>query len=163
MSQLLALGIFKAEINKEALASKYLTQETSFILKNEKDITLNISDLKGKVVFINFWASWCPPCRAEMPSINNLYKWLKIYPRFVFLLVDEDEDKKRETIYIQKNNFSFPVYNIVAGVPAKIYSGTLPTTVVLNKRGQIVYKHEGIASYGGQDFISQLRDVAETN
>ncbi|MEO8822661.1 MAG: TlpA disulfide reductase family protein, partial [Ginsengibacter sp.] len=127
-----------------------------FSLTDSNGNNISSSTLQGKVVLINFWASWCPPCRAEMPSLNKLYLELKNDKRFVFLFVNEDEDQSKAIQYIQKNNFSIPIYNRYH-VPPQIFSGTLPTTVVLNRQGNIVLKHEGMADYNNDEFISQLK------
>lgn len=158
LQQLVAVGLFKAEIKKEAVNDNS-TANTEFAFTNSTGLTATTASLKGKVVFINFWASWCPPCRAEMPSLNNLYKKLKDDNRFVFLFMNEDEDKTKAMQYLNKNNFIIPLYNLSGNVPNEIFSGTLPTTIVLNKQGNIVLKHEGMAGYNTDAFIKQLKEL----
>lgn len=158
LQQLVAVGLFKAEIKKEAVNDNS-TANTEFAFTNSTGITATTASLKGKVVFINFWASWCPPCRAEMPSLNDLYKKLKDDNRFVFLFMNEDEDKTKALQYLEKNNFTIPLYNRSGDVPNEIFSGTLPTTIVLNKLGEIVLKHEGMAGYNTDAFIKQLKEL----
>ena len=71
--------------------------------------SVELSDLKGKVVFLNQWATWCPPCRAEMPAIEKLYESVdKTKVAFVMLSLDEDPQKARQ--FVKQNNFTFPVY-----------------------------------------------------
>ena len=89
LQQLVKVGLFNAEIKKEGL--KDVPKNISFSFVNSEGKMLNTAELKGKVVFINFWASWCPPCRAEMPSIQALYNKLKSDDRIVFLFMNEDE------------------------------------------------------------------------
>ena len=158
LQQLVTVGLFKAEIKKEAVNDNS-SVNTEFAFTNSTGITATTASLKGKVVFVNFWASWCPPCRAEMPSLNNLYKKLKDDDRFVFLFMNEDEDKKKAIQYLDKNNFIIPLYERSGNVPNEIFSGTLPTTIVLNKQGKIVLKHEGMAGYNTDEFIKQLKDL----
>ena len=158
LQQLVTVGLFKAEIKKEAVNDNS-SVNTEFAFTNSTGITATTASLKGKVVFVNFWASWCPPCRAEMPSLNNLYKKLKDDNRFVFLFMNEDEDKKKTIQYLDKNNFIIPLYERSGNVPNEIFSGTLPTTIVLNKQGKIVLKHEGMAGYNTDEFIKQLKDL----
>lgn len=147
-------GFFKADIKKEAVVSP--EDAPGFSFSDANGNVISSSSLQGKVVLINFWASWCPPCRAEMPSLNKLYLELKNDKRFVFLFVNEDDDKSKAVQFLEKNNFSIPVYNRHQ-VPPQIFSGTLPTTLVLNKEGKIVSKHEGIADYNNDEFIRQLK------
>ena len=120
---------------------------------------METSDLKGKVVFINFWASWCPPCRAEMPSLDLLYKKLKDDNRFVFLFMNEDEDRNKAIRYLEKNNFKIPLYYRSGQISGEIFGGTLLTTVVINKEEEVVLKHEGMAEYNTEKFIRELKEL----
>ena len=94
---------------------------------------INTADLKGKVVFINFWASWCPPCRAEFPSIQKFYEKYKSNNQVVFLTVNLDDNPELGKKYLAKENFSVPFLVSSSEIPKKIFSGSLPTTVVLDK------------------------------
>lgn len=154
MQQVISTGLLKADINKENLQTA-----GNFSYTDESGKATSIMDLKGKVVFINFWASWCPPCRAEMPDLNNLYQKLKDDDRFVFLFMNEDQDRQKAVEYLRKNNFAMPMHFRVDNVPPEIFSGSLPTTVVLNKDGEIVLTHSGMASYNSEGFIKQLREL----
>lgn len=157
LQQFVAVGLFKAEIKKDAVQD--LPVNSSFSFTDSKGNTNNTINLKGKVVFINFWASWCPPCRAEMPSLHELYKKLQNDTGFVFLFVNEDDDKTKAMEYIEKNHFSFPVYYTSGDVPAEIFKGTLPTTIVIDKQGKIVLNHEGLGGYDSDSFIRQLKEL----
>ena len=158
LRQLLWTGLFKAEITKGAEIGKSLAL-VGFSYRDENGNVTAISNLKGKVVLINFWATWCPPCRAEMPSLNKLYSQLKGDGRFVFLFLNEDDDAEKAKFFLQKNHYSFPVITRTGNIPAEVFSGTLPTTVVLNKEGRIVMKHEGMARYDTKDFVEELKSV----
>lgn len=153
LRQLMNIGLFKAEIRKEAPA----TNLESFSFRDEKGNTTSTANLKGKVVFINFWATWCPPCLAEMPALNDLYNQLKGDDQFVFLFLNEDDNLSKAAAYLQSNGFAMPLVSTAGSVPSAIYTGTLPTTVILNKEGKIVYKHEGLANYNSIEFINQLK------
>lgn len=157
LRQMISIGLFKPDIQQEGIKSEGANVAFSFHDENGNIISTN--DLKGKVVFINFWATWCPPCRAEMPSLNEMYNKLKDDDRYVFLFINEDEDPSKATAYLQKSNFSMPVITRAGQIPAQIFSGTLPTTVVLNKEGKIVMKKEGLANYNNKDFLKQLEDL----
>jgi thiol-disulfide isomerase/thioredoxin len=156
LKQVVSTGLLMANINKE---KDNLQIAGNFSFTDNSGHNTSISDLRGKVVFINFWASWCPPCRAEMPDLNNLYQKLKSDNRFVFLFMNEDEDKNKAVEYLRKNNFTLPLHFSLGNVPAEIYNGSLPTTVVLNKNGEIVLKHSGMAAYDSPGFIKQLNDL----
>lgn len=157
LQKLVSVGLFKADIKKEGIHNQPIT--TSFLYTDEAGKTSSTADLIGKVVFINFWASWCPPCQAEMPSIEALYKKLEKDDRFVFLFINEDDDKLKAKNYLDKNQYSLPLYSRSGTVPNEIYSGNLPTTIVLNKEGKVVLKQEGMAGYDTDEFMRQLKDL----
>lgn len=158
LQQVVSTGLLKADI-KKATPDKDLPEATSFSFTDAYGKTTTTADLKGKVIFINFWASWCPPCRAEMPDLEKLYGKLKDDDRFVFLFMNEDEDKSKATAYLEKNHFSIPLYSRAGGVSDDIFSGSLPTTVIINKEGKLVMKHQGMARYNSDDFIRQLKEL----
>lgn len=155
LKQLLSAGLFKAEIKKETANAKAPTANFSY--RDEKGDIISSEQLKGKVVFINFWATWCPPCRAEMPSLTKLYEEFKNDNRIVFLFLNEDDDADKAQGFLRINHYSFPFARRSANIPNDIFSGTLPTTVILNKEGGIVMKHEGVAGYNNSKFIDQLK------
>ena len=157
LQRLVSIGLFNATIKKEGLTE--MPENIAFLYTKPDGKTVDISDLKGKIVFINFWASWCPPCRAEMPSIAALYKKFQQDERFVFLLMNEDDNLQKATDYLDKNHFDLPIYKRAGEVPNAIFSGTLPTTIVINKEGKIVLKKEGMAGYDSDSFIKQLNDL----
>jgi thiol-disulfide isomerase/thioredoxin len=152
---LMQVGFFKASAGKENIPGN--TPSFSFINRNGQ--TLTTADIKGKVVFINFWASWCPPCIAEMPSINALYNKLKDNPRVLFVCVDADNDFLISIPFIEKHHYDLPVYNMLNAVPPSFFSGTLPTTIIINSKGTMVQKHEGIANYDTPEMLNFLRSL----
>lgn len=155
LQQILSTHIFLPDIKKE-ISNKNTSPTANFSFSDENGNTATISELKGKVIFINFWASWCPPCRAEMPSLDKLYTRLKNDNRFVFLFINEDEDYSKAIAFLKSKNFEIPVYKS-QNIPATIFTGTLPTTIVLDKDGHIVLKHEGMAAYDSNNFYLQLK------
>jgi len=159
LQQLISTGLFNAKIKKEGSVKASQLQGVSFSLIDSKSHIVNTSDWEGKIIFINFWASWCPPCRAEMPSLNALYNQLKNDNQFVFLFVNEDQDSTTSSRYLQSNHFNIPLYKLIQEVPESIYSGTLPTTIVIDKNGHIVWRHEGMADYNTSDFMEQLKHL----
>jgi len=157
LKQVVSTGLLKAEIKKDS--DKNTSEAVTFSYTDAKGNPATTADLKGKVVFINFWASWCPPCRAEMPSLKNLYQKFKDDDRFVFLFINEDEDKNKAIEYLEKNSFTIPLFYSSGNVPREIFSGSLPTTIVLDKEGKIVLKHQGMAGYDTEGFIRQLKEL----
>lgn len=158
LQQVVATGLLKADI-KKAGPGKVLPDAGNFSFTNAEGKSSDLAELKGKVVLINFWASWCPPCRAEMPDLEALYQKLKDDDRIVFLFLNEDEDRIKALEYIKKNHPAIPLFYAEGNVSTDIFSGSLPTTLVLNKEQKIVLKKEGIAGYNTDHFIRQLKEL----
>lgn len=109
--------------------------------------SLPFENLRGKVVFLNIWATWCPPCIAEMPNIQSLYEKVgsdKI--AFVLLSVDEGANDKVQK-FIDRKGYSFPVYRPGSPIPVEFQSSAIPTTFILSPEGEIMDRHEGMADY----------------
>lgn len=123
---------------------------------------VDLGDLKGKVIFLNFWATWCPPCRAEMPSINKLYDQFKNDKNIVFIFADADGDLTKSTRFMADRKYTLPVYKVESNIPDQIFAGALPTTVIFDKQGRLSFKHEGVANYADKkiaDFLNQLKST----
>lgn len=113
------------------------------------DLLVNFSSSKEKVVLVNFWATWCPPCVAEMPSLQKLYEVYGDKIDFYFITSEEPEKVKA---FITKNKYSFPVYLQKFKAPDEIKAEVLPTTYVLSKSGEIVVDEEGVADWNSEKF-----------
>jgi thiol-disulfide isomerase/thioredoxin len=123
---------------------------------------IDLGDLKGKVIFLNFWATWCPPCRAEMHSINKLYDQFKDDKNIVFIFADADGDLAKSSRFMADHKYNLPVYKVESNIPEQLFTGSLPTTVVFDKQGRLSFKHEGVANYADKkivDFLNQLRSA----
>jgi len=104
----------------------------------------NLNKYKGKVILINNWATWCPPCVAEMPSLSRLYE--KYHNKMVFLFVAHDKPEKVH-LFLQKNSMNIPVVFMQSETPQLLQSASIPTTFVLNKKGEIVVQKTGAADW----------------
>ena len=124
-------------------------QAANFTLKDMDDNSFSMNSYKGKVVLVNFWATWCPPCRHEMPSIQSLYERYK-NKGFAVLAINEWEDGDKVFVYTGQLSTppTFPILFDKKGKVADMFSVKgLPTTVLINKKGQVVYR-----AIGGRDF-----------
>jgi peroxiredoxin len=121
--------------------------------------SMTLSDLKGKVVLINFWATWCGPCREEMPSLERLYRHFK-YEKFTLLGVDIMEHPETVKRFVREYNLSFPILLDKAGdVSAKYAANAIPTTYIIDKEGKAVGKAIGPREWDGdhaKDLINEL-------
>jgi len=158
--QLMKTGVFNAKIEEAAPADK-LVHDFSFSDLDGNIVSTN--QLRGKVLFINFWASWCPPCRAEFPSIEALYQKFKDHPDVVFIMINQDDEAAAGKSYLDKEGFTFPMHRLHGPLANEIYTGSLPTTLVMDKAGSIRFKHEGFANYGSTKFIAQLEELLSKN
>lgn len=128
-------------------------------LVNGKGEPIHLEQFRGKVLFINLWATWCPPCLAEMPNIDQLYRELEPEEDIVFLMISTDREFSKAIDHIARQNFAFPVYQIRRGWPAELNSTTLPTTYVIDKQGRLVLEHRGMAKYNTQGFKEFMRGL----
>ena len=118
-----------------------------------------LRDFENEVVFMNYWATWCPPCIAEMPDINNLYHEMKDSVSFVMISLDENEDKARD--FIDRKKFDFPVYFLRSSVPNTYDIHSIPTTYVLSREGTIKYEVHGMSKYNTKKFRMTLSDLSK--
>src|SRR5699024_7355590 len=116
--------------------------------------------LQEKVVFINFWATWCQPCSAEMTSIQVLYNKLKDREDILYLKVEIDGATKKVEQFILEQNLDFAIVYPKGKIPSEWLSGAIPTTVILNKKGEIAARNEGMADYSGDHVAEFLMDLA---
>ena len=151
------IGFYKPEI---ATPPSTATNLNGIRFKDVKGNVVDLGDLKGKVIFLNFWATWCPPCRAEMPSINKLYAQFKNDKNVVFIFADADGDLAKSGQFMTDRKYELPVYKVESDIPEQTFSGNLPTTVVFDKQGRLSLKHEGAADYADKkiiDFLNKLK------
>lgn len=126
-------------------------------------ITLNgdptsLNAFRGKVVFLNFWATWCPPCIAEMPNIQSLYEDIGSGD-IEFVMVSLDDELEKANSFIERKGFTFPVYKLNGAKP-RVYSSTLiPTTYIISSDGKIVLEHQGMANYDTDSFRAFLLNL----
>ena len=116
----------------------------------------NLSAFKGEVIFINFWATWCPPCIAEMPNIQALYEQYKDKPEIRFVMISLDEEPEKAKKFLNSKAFTFTSYIPVGRRPEVFQSGVIPTTYVLDKNGRLASKKEGMANYNTSAFKNFL-------
>lgn len=119
---------------------------------------VNLKDLKGEVIFINFWATWCPPCRAEMPSIQELYN---LYGDKVTFIMVSNEDASPIEFYMKKEDFNFPSFVQQSITPDIFPVSSIPTTYIVNKEGQIVAHEVGPLNWNSKGVHALLDELLQ--
>lgn len=144
-------------VSDSAATEVVATNELTFL--SEQGTPITISSLKGKAVFINFWATWCGPCIQEMPSINRLKEAFKGNDDIVFLMVDVDNEIASSSAFMKEKGYDLPVFVTVDDIPSTYLGNAIPTTVLLNKNGEIVTRMEGSRDYDTPEMIAMLKEL----
>lgn len=137
--------------NKEELIK---ITNTDWTLKGLNTKNINFNKLEDKVIFISFWATWCPPCIAEMPSMKALFDNYKEKVEFLFIT---NENWNTVSGFYKKNGYDFPTYNQVSNSPIELKSTTIPATFILSKKNQILVDKKGAANWNSTS-IRELLD-----
>lgn len=110
---------------------------------------------RGKVTLVNLWATWCPPCIAEMPALNDLY--LTYGDKVEFMFVTND-DPTKVSGFLEKNNYrTLPVYFERSKAPEKLFSASIPATYLIDSSGEIIMKEKGAAKWNS-NFVKEVLD-----
>ena len=158
-SALMKAGVM--DIQPEETSSAPQAFDYKFTVRDLEGKKLDMSDLKGKVIFLNLWATWCGPCRVEMPSIQNLYNSVdKEKVAFVILSLDQDDDHKKVVQYIRDKEFTFPVYQPATPLPKLLRVNTIPTTFIIGPDGKVKSKKTGMANYDTDEMREFLKGLS---
>ncbi len=128
----------------------------SFELKDTAGKLWRLSDLRGKVVLLNLWASWCETCKEELPSIQNLINLEKGNSKLIFISVLYNDSPEKALEYLKANGFAFPVL-IDTGNVAGIYGITgVPETFIIDKKGTLKQRVVGPLQWDSPDVRATL-------
>jgi len=163
-------GLYRMGYNKFDASADKLSFEKALSGNQERPVApslifedgdgrfFDISKQKGKVLFLNFWATWCPNCLAEMPSINKLRQSIN-NPDLLFVMVDRDNNYRKSSSFMARNNYNLPVYTSISSLPKDLIPSTIPTTIIIDKEGNIVARHVGGADYSVTEAQNFFRDL----
>jgi thiol-disulfide isomerase/thioredoxin len=133
-----------------------------FVLKDLDGNKVDVSQFKNKVVFLNLWATWCGPCRVEMPSIQKLYESMdKEKVVFIMLALDNEENQHKIPKYIQDKQFTFPVFVPHEYLPKQLQVPSIPTTFVIGRDGKVKSKKIGTANYDTDKFRQFMEELTK--
>ena len=130
--------------SKIKVENQQQVSDINWQLKGLNTKNFSFEEIEGNVLFISFWATWCAPCIAEMPSMQKLYEDYKEKVVFVFVT---DESWQTVSNFYTKKGFDFPTYNQLTQAPRGLESKTLPSTYILDKNKKIVVAKKGAANW----------------
>ncbi len=157
---MLATGIMNPDVNEKTdavVTEDYPKADFRLNLVDSKGEKVSMEQFKGQVIFVNVWATWCPPCIAEMPGINKLFNDVK--DDVVFLMVSVDQDFEKAKRFNEKKDFDFEVYKLDGAIPEMYYTQSIPTTFVISAKGELALRHEGMADYNTTEFKEFLQSL----
>ena len=152
-------GLVISALAASGLASSGLAGQPApdFALKSSSGQNLRLSEYRGDVVMINFWATWCGPCRQEMPLLDELYSR---YQRVGFNLlgVNIDDDSSRAMDMIDELGVSFPVLFDSSKEVSRLYRvDAMPVTIIVDREGNVRHVHQGYKPGYEQQYLDQVR------
>jgi cytochrome c biogenesis protein CcmG/thiol:disulfide interchange protein DsbE len=139
-------------------------QAANFKLEALDGHTVSLESLRGKVIFLNVWATWCEPCREEMPSMQTLYEDFKSNKDFVMLAVSQDT-KGRSAVapYVEKNGYHFTILLDPENKISSSYDMSgVPETFIIDRKGQIVAHHLGAFDWSRPDVRDALQQLLDS-
>lgn len=155
------LGLVFSAFAATSLASSGLTGSSApdFALKSSSGENLRLSEFRGDVVMVNFWATWCGPCRQEMPLLDELYSR---YGRVGFSLlgvnIDDNESKAMEMV--SDLGVTFPVLFDSSKTVSELYEvNAMPVTVLIDREGTVRYVHLGYKPGYEEKYLDQIRSL----
>ena len=143
------------------VAAEEIQRAPDFTLTDANGQSVTLSDLRGQVVMINFWASWCGPCREEMPLLEQIHQRYEALG-FTLLGVNVEEDPTNGQAFLQERPVSFPVLYDSKNSISKLYEViAMPSTVLIDRQGNIRYLHHGYKPGYENDYQDQIRALAK--
>ncbi|MEM8522016.1 TlpA disulfide reductase family protein [Flavobacterium sp. PL12] len=153
LNRLIVFAPKTIEVQDQKVLSTYQWQLVNATGKN-----VSLEEFKGKIIFINFWATWCPPCIAEMPSLQKLYN--DYQNKVVFLFVTTDPFEKANK-FLDKEKLSLPIFQPLSNPPLEMESSTIPATYVIDKEGNIIVAKIGTADWNSDSFRKKIDEYLQ--
>ena len=154
MTEQIAMSPTVAKVNNETMLP---AEVLDIDLKGINTSSTNLKNLRGKVLFLNFWGTWCPPCRTEWPTVQKLYDLRKDKLEFALIAMqDQEEDVKK---FLKDNNYSVPVYIAESPLDPKILPQAFPTTYLIGKDGRILKKEDSSMDWSKDSILEFIDNV----
>jgi len=130
-----------------------------FTLKSLKDKNLSLKELRGQVVMINFWATWCGPCRQEIPALNTLYEKYRD-TGFVLLGVNVDSESANAIQMVSRLKTTYPILFDADKRASMLYQvSAMPTTILIDRDGKVRYIQKGYVTGIENKYQAQIREL----
>lgn len=157
---LLTILVFITAFRPPAISSN--SKAPNFSLPDLSGKIINLSDYKGKTIFLNFFATWCPPCREEMPSIEKLYKQSSPLNLTVLTVAIDKKGIGPVSRFIEENKYTFKVLLDPKNKAADKYEVKfVPTSFIINRKGEIVDKVVGGRDWADPEMLDKFRKLAK--
>ena len=144
------------QTNVDSNAASALTSLPSFSVQDATGTIVNLQNFKGKKLFVNLWASWCPPCKREMPSIEKLYKSLDT-SRVQFLLISLDDQFELARKYVSSQKLKLPIYYPAERLPLLFQVQGIPATFIFDESGEMIKRVDGGENYDTKEYKTLLQ------
>ena len=164
---LLSTGILNPNVEKiteartketeSGVLSNFTKADLKFRIIDKNGNITSLEEMQGKVIFMNLWATWCAPCIAEMPSINKLHEEMGDEVAFVILSLEDDFEKAKA--FDKRKGYNLPIFSLASNMPTMYDSSTIPTTYIIDAKGNLVLTHSGMADYNSDKFKKFLRSL----
>jgi thiol-disulfide isomerase/thioredoxin len=155
-TSLLQLGLFSStEVND---ATQLSLASLQWKLTDLEGNTVTLEELKGEVLFINFWSTWCGPCTAEMPTLMALREKMQGKVTFIFAAHESPTVIQQ---YLERKEWSIPVYIYDRSPGEEITAGSLPSNFIIDRRGNVVHRSSGMKKWDTSSTIELLNGLVE--
>ncbi len=138
--------------------SKLEKSDYKWYVQSSEGENIYLEQLKGELIFLNFWATWCPPCVAEMPSIQSLYE--EYGDKVKFIIVSRESPEVIHE-FVKKNEYTFPVFSQSVSEPEIFKSQSIPTSYLISPSGNIILKKKGAAKWDSRKIKELINTYLE--
>jgi peroxiredoxin len=159
LKKILLVSIALLLLMPSAYADNIKGQAPDFTLKSRSGENIKLSELRGEVVMLNFWASWCAPCRQEMPLLEVLHKKYGDLG-FTLLAVNVEEDSSKADVLLKDISVTFPILFDNTNKVTKLYKVVaMPSTVIIDRDGNLRYLHRGYLPGYEEEYKKQVSEL----
>lgn len=138
--------------------SKLKDSDYRWYMQSSEGENIDLEQFKGELIFLNFWATWCPPCVAEMPGIQSLYEEYGGKIRFIIVSRESPEVIHE---FVKTNGYTFPVYSQSVSEPEIFQSQSIPTSYLISPSGNIILKKKGAAKWDSRKIKELINTYLE--